>query len=422
MKVKFFILLITVTLLIPALSFGQYDSLKKELENRKNDYCDISNARMLLIEYLKKDNFEKVKEIKDYLLTEYGTDKYVFDFSEYSFLLFLTGEYDELLAAVDAPVPGILPENKQYFSWQMQLSGNSWGLNAELYTKIYKEYRTLLKQIDNAILKEQDKDFLKLLLKFIVSTKKNRLYSYDFQDTIAINQDTVNRLADNFLNKYPNNPYKTFVCDNIRLKYVLSDWKYTVSFFSGYGFFTNKIKTYVNNNVPVGVAFDVYYKKFVLYLRDYIGFSHLSKDIPYSLGVWEKGSSLQIIIPEASLGYIVKQTNHIKMAPFAGISYIFVSPSAKDIKNNQDLNNVEIGSSAFLVGLNLDIIPFGNGSGINTPFPSSDYAFIKIRYGYGITNFGKKYSGFDGNHHYFTLGIGIFTSRLKREKHCNQLK
>jgi len=53
---------------------------------------------------------------------------------------------------------------------------------------------------------------------------------------------------------------------------------------------TGQLGDIYTNHVPFGVAFDLQYKNFVVYLRDFIGFSHAKKDIATNNGIWEKGS------------------------------------------------------------------------------------------------------------------------------------
>jgi len=56
-------------------------------------------------------------------------------------------------------------------------------------------------------------------------------------------------------------------------------------------------------------------------------------------------------------------------------------------------------------------IKFGN----TYPFYSqSDYGFLRIRYGYSIPNFSKKYDGISGGSHYITVGIGGLMRGVKR--------
>jgi hypothetical protein len=47
--------------------------------------------------------------------------------------------------------------------------------------------------------------------------------------------------------------------------------------------------------------------------------------------------------------------------------------------------------------------------------PKSNYGFLRVRYGYSIPNFSKKYNEISGGTHYITVGFGGFSRGLKRE-------
>jgi hypothetical protein len=351
-----------------------------------------------MTDYLLQGNFEKVKEIKDYLLENYASNENnVFYPSEYYLILFLVNDYDELLSAVDHPVMGI-----RYPNWKTGFFYD------DLWQNLIEETRNnvndIEEQLKKADLSDVDRDFLTLLLKYLVRGSKE---TYP-----EITQDSINVWANGFLKKYPESNYTDMVKKSIKFELVPSDWGFSFSFFSGYGLFTKDVKNYIKNNVPVGVGFDVCYKRFALYLRDYIGFTHLKKDLPYSLGVWEKGSSAQVMIPEVSLGYYVKEGKHYKVAPFAGIAYTGIIPVEVDEDKNPDLSEADRGATTFSVGVNLDVIPFVN---LKSNKPESGYVYLKIRYAYGMTSFGQKYQGFEGNIHYITVGIGIMSRNVKRK-------
>ncbi len=379
-------------------TYCQNDSLQAEIKNYKDDYAFITKGRKLMSDYLAQGDFNKVKKIKDYLLENYASSKNnVFYPSEYYLILFLVNDYDELLSAVDHPVMGI-----RYPNWKTGFFYDDLWQN--LVKKTRSDVKTIEKQLKNSDLSDIDKDFLMLLLKYLIKGSEE---TYP-----EITQDSINVWANGFLKKYPESNYTDMVKKSIKFELVPSDWGFSVSFFSGYGLFTKDVKNYIKNNVPVGVGFDVCYKRFALYLRDYIGFTHLKKDLPYSLGVWEKGSSAQVMIPEVSLGYYVKEGKHYKVAPFAGIAYTGIIPVEVDEDKNPNLSEADRGTTTFSVGVNLDVIPFVN---LKSNKPESGYVYLKIRYAYGMTSFGQKYQGFEGNIHYITVGIGIMSRNVKRK-------
>jgi hypothetical protein len=189
-----------------------------------------------------------------------------------------------------------------------------------------------------------------------------------------------------------------------------------MEFFSGYGILTGNLPKTFKNNVPFGIAFDIYYKHIALYLRDYIGFSKTIRDIPYSTGIWEKGSQVRVFLPEASLGYVIADNKAIMLAPFAGIAGTDIGPTQFDVTKEPDLKEAALKyTMTCSFGLNLDL-KLGHSK---TPLVSTrieqSFWIIRLRYAYCLTQFDKKYPGYNGNLHYLTIGIGGFGRTMKRE-------
>ncbi len=384
-------------------SYAQNDSMRLEIKNFNDDFAFSVKGRRLLSRYFSEGNLKKVKKIKDILMEDCPGDNFiVFYPNEYYLILFWVNEYNELLSAIDHPVQGVQYPDF-YFS-------TLYFYPDTLYKTLLKASRdnidTLEKQINDSDIGDVEKGFLSLYLKNLISGH-GRTY---FQ----ITQDTVNKLADEFLKKYPDNIYKPFVINNIKYVVVPADWGYSVLFLSGYGFFTNDIKKYVGGNVPVVIGLDVNYKRAVLYGYLYNGFASLSKDITYSEGVWEAGSPVQVMIPQVSLGYNIKNGDVLKIAPFTGIASTMISPSSKDLTDNEDLKKADRSATTFILGTNFDIFPFiKKKHKWRRPYSDTDF-LIKVRYTFGMTRFGKKYSGFKGNIHTITVGIGLITRNFKR--------
>ena len=205
-----------------------------------------------------------------------------------------------------------------------------------------------------------------------------------------------------------------FIPAEKKIKYPPSKWGCAVELFSGYGIFTDDLTKTYRNTIPFGAAGDFYYKRLALYLRDYIGFSKIIRDVPYSDGNWAKGSQVRIFILEASLGYVLTENKTFKVTPFAGFALTDISPTKSDLDEIPELSQVELEfTSTYLLGLNLDF----KISPSKTPLLSAElgrgYLFIRLRYSYNITQFDNKYTGFSGNIHSITIGIGGLGTRFR---------
>jgi len=133
-----------------------------------------------------------------------------------------------------------------------------------------------ISQIERAKLSEEQKEFLKINLTFLSS---------DYKRSAPL-QDTLNELTSDFLTKYPHSKYENYLREQIRWAFKPTNWGYGFEFFTGYGVFTKTLSNQFKNNIPVGVAFEMMYKKYAFYLRDYIGFSYTKKDLPFQAATW----------------------------------------------------------------------------------------------------------------------------------------
>lgn len=379
--------------------YSQVDSIKSQIL----DYDDskstiISKGRKLLLDKFIEGDLKKVKELKDYLIETEDNDYFAFYPAEYWFVLYWTKDYTEL------------SENIQQFDSAKVSSYNTRirPINDMLFNKLKEKSfnsETLLKrQIQDSELDTETKKVLSMNLDWLLLENRLTIYA----------QDSLNEQADNFLETYSPSKFEDFTKTYIRYKQVPRDWGMTFEFFTGYSIYTGNLSDNFTNNVPVGVAFDICYKNFELYLRDYIGFNKTKKDFDYSLGAWEKDSRTMVFLPEASLGYVAYNDNRFKLSPFAGIGSMDISPPTNDTKETPELKEVSLEfTTTYVLGLNFDF-KFGPK---NTPkfSPKTSYGFMRIRYGYCIPRFEKKYDGMTGNMHYITIGFGGMARGLRRE-------
>jgi hypothetical protein len=392
-KISFILLLFSNGL------YSQVDSIKSQIL----DYDDskssiISKGRKLLLDKFIQKDLKTVDEIKDYLIEIEDNDYFAFFPEEYWFILYWTKDYTELA------------NNIQQFDSAKLVSYNTRirPLNDMLYEKLKEKTLNneilIQKQIEDSEINPETKQVLSMILDWLLLEDRKTIYA----------QDSINKRADNFLETYAQSEFESFTRHYIRYKLIPGNWGMTFEFFSGYSVYTGNLSENYTNNVPIGVAFDICYKNFELYLRDYIGFNKTKKDFDYSLGTWEKGSRTTVFLPEASLGYVTYNDNRFKLSPFAGIGSMNISPTTKDTEQTPELEEVSLDfTTTYILGINFDI-KFGPK---HTPdySPKASYGFIRIRYGYSMPQFDKKYDGMTGNMHYITIGFGGMGRGLKRD-------
>ena len=390
---KLFITVIITFAILQA--FSQVDSTERQiLSYNDSKSVIISKGRSLLLDKFLENDMDKVKEIKDYLLEKGEDENYiVFYPAEYWLILYWTNEFEELSSSI------IKYDSAKIASYYTRICPSQDMLYAKLLLKSRENVQTITNLIKKADIDLEIRDFLQLNLESLVIENES------FQDTLNIQ-------TDNFLKAYPETEYKDFTRKYIKFKLVPKNWGMAFEFFSGYGIFTGTLSNNYTNNVPLGVAFDICYKKIELYLRDYIGFNSTKKDFDYSTGVYEKSSSTTVFIPEASLGFAALDNDRFKLAPFAGIGGLLIAPPFAKTDKEPELKEVSISAFTYNLGVSFDIKFGKKGYAFR---PKSSYGFLRIRYGYSIPNFSKKYDEFSGGTHYITVGVGGFSRGLKRK-------
>ncbi|MCX6250937.1 MAG: hypothetical protein NTX61_09300 [Bacteroidetes bacterium] len=399
MKLRFLLFLFA---LIPFFVTGQTDSLENKYRNFETTKSEIiSKWRRILLDKFMEGDIISVKEIKTHLVNEVGNEDYaVFHPSEYWLLLYWTQEYDKLITNIKEY------DSTGLVSFQKKIKPQKDYLYAEVRNKTKKSISMFDLYIRLSGLKTIDKEFLSMNL-------KNLLAGNDFP---VITQDSLNILADNFLLNYPKSSYENYIRKYTRLKYVPAKWGLDFEIFSGYGIFTGNLQKSFKDNVPIGIAVDIYYKNFVLFLRDYIGFSKVRTDIPYDNGTWKRNAQVRVYLPEASFGYVVLNIKHLKIAPFAGIGSTDIGPTQNDVTKESGLKKVELKfTTTYTMGLTLDL-KLGNSKKSKAKYiPEQSFFFVRVRYAYTLPQFDWKYNGFNGNMHYITIGFGSFSRKIKRD-------
>lgn len=275
----------------------------------------------------------------------------------------------------------------------------------KLKEQVGKDRLVFLFRIEESTLATAEKKFLTLYLNYL-------LMGYD---DAGITQELLNTMSNEYLSTYPGSEYEGFIRQHIRYQLKGSKWGFAFEFFSGYGIFTDDLAGHFKNNVPIGVAFDVSYKRWVLFLRDYIGFSRTTHPLAFDGGTWLDDAQARVYLPEATLGYVIRDLERVKVTPFAGIASTSISPTVRDSNKYAEYENVGLDFTTTLCyGINFDL-KLGKPGTLVIAYNERAYYFIRLRYAYNQPQFSKRYEGYSGSMHYITLGFGGFGRRLKRD-------
>ena len=409
MKKLLFLILISLSVFH---SSAQTDSLQTQILNYTDSTSEIIiKGRGLLADKFMEGDYQKVKEIKEFLMAKVPQENYVvFNPLEYWTILYWTQQYDELLASMALQDSLNNSPNRRYqhfndLRFEKKITPPKDLLGEKLVKRSTDSILQLYTFIDHSTLIREDKDFLKLRIQYITS-----MSNYTPGKT-----DSLNVTADQFLNSYPNSHYNQFIRQNIRYEFVPSKWAFVFEFFSGYGILNEELKNTFTNPVPIGIAFDVYYKNVALFLRNYIGFSKTKTDIPYNNGIWEREKQARVYLPEASLGYVVMDNKIAKLTPFAGFAGTAFLPTENDIQENKALKKAGLNfTNTYTAGINLDI-KLGASKTEMVSYNEVGYWLLRLRYGYTQSQLQKRYDNYSGAMHYITVGIGGFGRTIKRK-------
>ena len=393
-------LMILCLLLVPTKSFCQKDTIQKEILNFGDSKSElIAKGRGLLMEKFITNDFKKVKEIKDYLLSAVVNNDYVVFYpAEYILITYFTQDYDEILESITRYSSFVDEASERRIKPQDDL------LLDKILSKSRQSRVFLYRSIDSADLNDSDKEFLIINLESILSVNSDQF------------QPWLNILADNYLENYPDSRYNDYIRKYVRYEITPSNYGIGVEFLSGLGCFTNDLENIYKNNLNLGVAFDFYYRKFAVYLRTNSGICRTKRDITYSNGVWAKNSPVQISLFDAHIGFPIAENNYLKLSPVIGIGAAEIGPPQGKVDENPDLNQVTLKfSTIYSLGMNLEInlkrVYYDSGEWFGHG-PEQFNLFLRLRYTYNHMQFDRKYNGYSGDMHFLTIGFGFTGYKL----------
>jgi len=398
-------LLVFLFFFVPFYTFGQVDSIEIEIMQFPSSKSEIiSKSRRLLIEKFLMDDYQKMKEIKDYLKYKIeDKDNISFSVREYWFILYWTQEFDELLSNIEKNIS--LIDFNQMNTIDIEEVPFSDQLFDNLLVKSIESKNLLEILINNSQLNQEEMDFLKLHLNYCLSYQLNQ----------KILQDSLNIQGDKFILKYPTSPYRPFVKKVIQYKEKVSDFSFGYDFFIGYGAFRGDISNSFVNHAPFGFSMDMNYKNIYLNFGCTLGVAKLKQDIVYQGITWEKEKKADIFYPQASLGYTFFGKSKINLSPNVGVYSLILTPTYEDMSNNPPLENLYFQSDlSLLLGLSICYNP---KSYIQSKRYLRDIlfqGFIKLKYTYYQSGFKSGIYNLNGDMHTICLSFGGLMKRVYR--------
>ena len=368
---------ILILVLLFASAFPSFAQIENEIQQSRKE--KIEKGRAYLLEKFIDRDYEKVKEIKDYLM-EMDDDNYVAltPFEQWHILQW-TKEYDAL-------IDKLRHSDSLYFaSYDKKVFPEKDDLMRRLYLRSAEDEHLLKFSLQEAQLPAEDEAFLTLFLDWLIRSENND------------NQKNWNVGADKFLADYPNSDYEGFVKHWIRRPYeVEGNWGWGMGFNLCSGFSTGSLAQPI---IGFGLDFDIAYKRLFMFLGYHVMAAntrieqHLSDG-----GLCPKGYHVGWMPMYADLGYAVVDNRSIRITPFVGVGGII-----ETYGNQKHPEYEELEKNIFLYqgGLSFDIKTSGR----------LEDGFIRIRYCCGANGIGKKEVSMT---HLFSVVAGGFSRGTKR--------
>lgn len=285
--------------LLFATAFSAFAQIEEEIQQSKKE--KIEKGRAYLLEKFLDRDYDKVKEVKDYLIDLEDDNYAALAPVELWHILFWTKEYDALTAAMRQV------DSVRLKAFSEKIKPQRDALGKQLSRRCIEDEHLVRFNLQEAQLSAEDKDFLTLFLDWDLKP-----YSHE-------NQKQWNEKSDKFLADYPNSDYEWFVRHFIRVVVDDSDWGWGMGINLCGGFLTGELKKKIQPIFGLGLNIDVVYKKILLSLGYDIIISDTKIDQPYSGGIYPAGSRDNVMNFYANLAYPVVANRAISIAPFVGI-------------------------------------------------------------------------------------------------------
>lgn len=382
-------------------SQAQQDSIREQILRHAIPNNElIYRGRRMIVDKIVEGDRQKVWEVMNYLIdSAEDKDHIAFYPVEKWLLYFWAGNYAQVLS-----------DSRHFESFLLQAEGRRVpiqdALGVDVNAKVTYDRLRIQQDIKNSDFTDVEKAFLVLNLDFL--TERGGSSGY---------QESINQACNGFMLLFPNSEFEPYIRKYLRYQYTESKWAGGFELFSGYSVLTGEMSSKFTNLVPLGVAVDVSYKKFILYLRIYGGLGLTRDSIVFANGTWEGDAQLRAIIPEASIGYTVYSNRSVEIAPFVGIGSMGVDPTKNDKDRIPEYEFVGLKHTGlYLLGVNVDVTLQNSGSDLLGGFgQSKSKIFLRLRYTYTDPGFEKTYPGFSGDFHSLTIGIGILSRQVKRD-------
>lgn len=353
-------------------AFSAFAQIEEEIQQSKKE--KIAKGRAYLLEKFLDRDYDKVKEIKDYLLGLEDDNYAAIAPVELWHILFWTEEFDALTTDIRSY------DSIRFVAFKNKVKPVKDALGEQLYRRSVEDEHLLRFNLQEAQLSKEDFDFLTLLL------------DWDLKPDSPENQKSWNESVEKFLSDYPNSGYEWYARNIIRQPYLVDSdfgWGMGLDLCSGFstGVFPKPI-------FGLGLSFDIVYKRFDLMLGYEILFSKTRFDQPISGGeVCPKDSNVLGMPLYAMFGYYVIDNKSFRLAPAVGVGCNMETYATKEYPQYKELEKYPfMWQGGLVLDFKLKSGGFGYGYGYGYGYQNKrqkETNYIRIRYNFGVAGLGN---------------------------------
>ena len=397
------IIIIILILFAVALLNAQPDNIKDEIlgYHNTNQLEIINKSRRMLLDKFEDGDIQKVKEIKDYLLNDNSFKGYMpLYFNERFCIMFWTREYAEIFRQIKLwdSINNIQIEKPK--NWQEKIYGE-WArfiypaedlLAEKLRNKSKDSAISLRNEFNKAPLTQQEKDLLNML--FIRFTN-------EYSDEL---QDSLNNLADAYIQNYPANITLPYVRNVLRKKYV-EELGGSFSLGIGYNIPTNPMSEYYNDMPGFYMNYKSYIKRSIIFGNLAVGFGKNKIDLEDKGNYLPVGYATSLVRVGLGYGYDLLDAKKISLYPTIDIGYTWFGPDSS--------------KQYYLEAFDRNSFSYSPGIAAEYRLPTTfinpvSLLGISFNFNYNYLIHSKK-DRFLSNMHYFGVGIGFYTVNKFRD-------
>jgi hypothetical protein len=367
---------------------------------------DYGPQRRLISEYLKANKIEEIKQLPISNLAVPITEREVYLWPQEEMMIgFLVGKYDYFLDSKYATqrhqAANLIRQKLRSKPEEVQIPYD--GLVETLYIYTKSQYPQILKVLRAAKLKDDERDFILLVLKDF----------YHDENIVDFKQTAINEVAKAYIQSYPKSPYSS-IAARMNREYREEKWPWEFSLGYGVGSFQGSAKNYLGNIGYLTSDFNFY--KNDLFFGWYSRIGYNASEVKQGFlngGPWQQGDSISTYVGmDFDLGYRFSIFNRFYIKPFGGMGFNLY----KGADYNSDSGYVSpfLGSLDVNLGLFFDIRIYSTPRSSRLPSDlETSYVILRAKFTYQHPVVGRD-GVLSGDIYYFAVQLGMVFKKYER--------